>query len=169
MAHSSSKKAETLRSLIRILVDASETIIKQWEAEDQPYLPGPVTGEVPSHELFEARRIILGACDMCADLVQDPLERLSEISFSYFSARALHIVAEARVFDILAEADPSSGMDIQDISHLTGINAGKLVRVLRCLCSLHIFAEVKPNRFANSSTSQAIVGNDPFRNWLILR
>ncbi|CCM06273.1 uncharacterized protein FIBRA_08523 [Fibroporia radiculosa] len=169
MDRSSSKKAETLRALMRMLVDASEVVIKQWDAEDQPYLPGPATGQAPSQELFEARRIILGACGMCADLVQDPLERLSEISFSYLPARALHIAAEARVFDILAETDPSSGMDIQDISHCTGINAGKLIRILRCLCSLHIFSEVKPSRFANSSTSQAVVGNDPFRSWLILK
>lgn len=36
-------------------------------------------------------------------------------------------------------------------------------RVLRCLCTVHIFTEVQKDHFANSPTSQHLVDNEPLR------
>ena len=72
---SAPERAQQLRSLIRLLTDASEIVIREWEAEERQGEEGRQHA-LPSHKLYDARRIIRGACDMCADLVQDPLNRL---------------------------------------------------------------------------------------------
>lgn len=119
------ERARTLRSLVRLLVDASEVVIKEWETEALPprkqYLPS-----VPSPELFEASRVILGACGMVVDLMQDPVVRLTEVVSSFFTAKALHIAVKARVADVLANAVPFEGVSITDIGHQTGIQEQKL-------------------------------------------
>ncbi|CCM04641.1 uncharacterized protein FIBRA_06825 [Fibroporia radiculosa] len=159
-------KSRQLRSLIRLLTDAAEVVIREWDAPK--VAPLNIGSQLPSQDMFEARRIILGACGMCADLVQDPLSRLSEITCGYIPARALHIAAQACLFDLLASADPVEGISIHEISCRTGINESKLVRILRCLCSIHVFAEVKLNHFTNTPTSAAVVGNEPFRSWILI-
>lgn len=39
--------------------------------------------------------------------------------------------------------------------------------MLRALCSIHVFKEVKEDHFSNTWTSQAMVENDPLRCWLL--
>ncbi|KZT06657.1 S-adenosyl-L-methionine-dependent methyltransferase [Laetiporus sulphureus 93-53] len=162
-----STKSQQLRSLIRMLADASEVIIKEWESEDFSSSDLP-TAPLPSPELFEARRVMVGALGMCLDLVQEPAVRLTDISCAHFTARALHVAAYARVSDILADADPVEGMSVKVISQKTGIGEQKLTRVLRTLCSIHIFSEVKDDHFANNRASQCLVKNEYLRAWILL-
>ncbi|TFY67302.1 hypothetical protein EVG20_g3987 [Dentipellis fragilis] len=169
-----SAKSEQLRSLIRLLADASESVIQSWEAEEatstqeqsseKVYLQG---SPLPSKELFEARRTVVGAVGMVMDLVQEPQSRLMEICSQYYEARALHIAVEKRVADLLADADPTQGVPLLDLSHQTGIKEQKLGRVLRCLCTVHVFVEVRPDHFANSLTSKSLIGNDFLRAWIM--
>ncbi|PCH40195.1 S-adenosyl-L-methionine-dependent methyltransferase [Wolfiporia cocos MD-104 SS10] len=163
---SSRSKTDQLRSLLRLLNDAANTILTEWEAEEQIILDSsqPVTHpSVPTAELFEARRIFLGACGMCIDIVQDPLIRLTEVVFSHLTAAALRVAAEARIADILAKADPNEGLSIKEITRQCGIQDWKLVRVLRCLCGLNIFAETRNECFINTPTSHQLVGNEQLR------
>ena len=82
---------------------------------------------LPSHKLYDARRIIRGACDMCADLVQDPLNRLEEMSHGALSLmECLYILVAAGIPDILDEVDSREGMSIDDLSKRTKINSRKL-------------------------------------------
>lgn len=41
-------------------------------------------------------------------------------------------------------------------------------RVMRCLCSIHIFKEVQPDRFANNEVSAALVNNEPLRAYIVM-
>ncbi|KAI0931113.1 hypothetical protein AcW2_010267 [Taiwanofungus camphoratus] len=179
---SAAEKAQKLRSLIRMLTDAADVVIAEWEAEEKA-LSSESSSLLPSGALFDARRTIIGACGMCTDLVSEPQSRLMEIASKFYVSRALHVAAEARIADILADADPNEGMSIQQISQQVGIQERKLsewqrllilrdfteiaVRVLRCLCTIHVFVEVKSNHFANSHTSRCLVGNNPLRCWLL--
>ncbi|KAI0930163.1 hypothetical protein AcV5_006947 [Taiwanofungus camphoratus] len=158
-------KVNRFRSLVRLLLDVSEVIVREWEAEAQKPSPEltPLHPPLPSAELYNARRVILGACGMCMDLVQEPQSRLMEMGTQYFISRALHIAAEGRIADVLADADPEVGVPIQDISKKVGVEEQKLARVLRCLCTVHIFTEVQKDHFANSPTSQHLVDNEPLR------
>jgi len=164
---SATQKAQELRELIRMLTEASEVVIKEWEAAEQEPAVEPVAS-LPSAGLYEARRVMIGACGMCVDLVQEPENRLSDVGFSYFLSRALHIAVQARVADVLDGADPNEGLSSEVIGEKVGINALKLTRVLRSLCTVHIFKEVKNGYFANSRTSQALVGNDYLRCWILV-
>ncbi|KZT12560.1 S-adenosyl-L-methionine-dependent methyltransferase [Laetiporus sulphureus 93-53] len=164
---SASEKAVQLRSLVRMLTDASEVMIKEWEAQEES-LAAISDASLPSPEMYEARRVITGAYGMVTDLVQEPASRLSEITCSFFTARALHIAVEARVADVIAEANPAEGMSAVAIGKRVGIDAQKLTRVMRTLCTVHIFTEVKDGYFANNRTSQCLVGDQYLRCWLLL-
>ncbi|KAI0928563.1 hypothetical protein AcW1_005768 [Taiwanofungus camphoratus] len=103
---------------------------------------------------------------MCVDLVQAPASRLTDVACSFFPARALHIAIRARITDILANADPKEGLPVQEISEQVGVDEANLM--LRCLCTIQIFNEVKNKNFVNSPTSQSLVNNEPLRCWILL-
>lgn len=46
-----------------------------------------------------------------------------------------------------------------------------VARIMRCLCSIHIFRETSEDVFANNAISASLVGNDPLRayvlSWLV--
>ncbi|EED84669.1 predicted protein [Postia placenta Mad-698-R] len=166
------KKAQELRALIRMISDASEVVISDWECTERVSLGRQTSGTASSRpssaSLYEAQRIISGACGMCVDLVEEPESRLSAVGFSFFLSRALHVAIRARVADVLARGDQQGGVFVGVISKEVGIDEQKLSRILRALCTVHIFTEVKDGYFANSSTSQPLVGNEFLRCWILL-
>ncbi|KAH8090989.1 S-adenosyl-L-methionine-dependent methyltransferase [Cristinia sonorae] len=161
-------KIATLRAAIQLLNTSSETVIAEWLKEAQSPSPKQSDGSsVPSHELHNARRTMVGAMGVCGDLVQDPRARLMEMALGFYEPRALHVVAEAKVADILDEGEHEKGVSIEELSRKTGIKDHKLARVLRTLCSTHVFTEVSYNHFANSPTSQVLVGNEALRSFIV--
>ncbi|KAH9925252.1 S-adenosyl-L-methionine-dependent methyltransferase [Fomitopsis serialis] len=164
-----SNRVNTLRSLIQLLVNTSELIIKEWEAEEQlDEAAIPTNNSLPSHELFEARRIMRGACGVCMDMVDDPRVRLLEISLSYGMSQALETTVRAGVPDVLAEAEPLDGVSAVELSRRTGVDEQKLVRVMRLLCSGGIYDEVKPLQFTNTRFSSILAGNPPAKAYQCL-
>lgn len=120
------EKSEKLRAAVRLLTDASEKVIKAWEADEATK---PIDGSgspVPSKELYEGRRVVAGTIGVFLELVSDPQARLMEITHEFYEARALQIAAEARVADILAEVDCKVGVPIDVLSKRTGIKDHKL-------------------------------------------
>ncbi|PCH41144.1 S-adenosyl-L-methionine-dependent methyltransferase [Wolfiporia cocos MD-104 SS10] len=164
---SNAERAQQLRDLLRLLNDSAEVIIKDWEGSEQT-APVESGAPLPTPEVYEATRIVTGACGMFLDLVQEPGSRLTEIACVYFLSRALHVAAQARVAEILADADPTEGMSAALISEKTGINDQKLTRVLRTLSSVHVFKEVRNGYFANNRTSDALARDHYLSDWLLL-
>ncbi|KAK0669813.1 putative methyltransferase [Cercophora samala] len=121
---------------------------------------------IPSRPLFDAQRTLLAAAGKLTELISSPQTRLIEVANQYFEARALHVVADKRVPDILAKHE--NGVPIKKLSDEVGIEARKLSRLLRCLCSIHIFNEVQEDVFANNDISRALVGNEPLRAYIML-
>ncbi|KZT74216.1 S-adenosyl-L-methionine-dependent methyltransferase [Daedalea quercina L-15889] len=155
-----SSRVQTLRSLIQLLVDTSEAVIKEWEAQEQhAVLKESAVSKLPSHELFEARRVMRGACEMCLDLVEDPRHRVQELAETFMMSQAFDTTLRAGVPDILAEAEPVGGVSATDLSQRTGINEQKLVRVMRLLCCAGIYEEVETLHFANTDLSRVMVDN----------
>ncbi|KAL7622056.1 hypothetical protein AAE478_007557 [Parahypoxylon ruwenzoriense] len=124
-------------------------------------------GTLPSKPLFDAQRALLAAAGVLTELVSEPQNRLLEVSSQYFEARALHIAADKRVADILAKSK-DTGVDIQTLASEVKIEPRKLSRVLRCLCSIHIFSEKSEDVFTNNDISAALVGNEPLRAYVML-
>ncbi|KZT74217.1 S-adenosyl-L-methionine-dependent methyltransferase [Daedalea quercina L-15889] len=162
-----SSRVETLRSLIQLLVDTSEAVIKEWEAEEHPEhsdVKGSPTPSLPSHALFEARRIMRGACEMCIDLVEDPRHRIQELAETFSLSQAFDTTLRAGVPDILAETSLTTrGVPAAELSRRTGINEKKLVRIMRLLCSGGMYEEVKDSQFTNTHISGVFVANAPAR------
>ncbi|KAK4186762.1 putative methyltransferase [Podospora australis] len=123
---------------------------------------------IPSWPVFNAQRTLLAAAGKLIELVssETPSSRLVEVAFQYFEARALHVIVDKRVPDILARH--GGGLSVKDLSREVGIEAGKLSRLMRCLCSNHIFEELEEDMFANNVISTALVGNEPLRAYTML-
>lgn len=128
-------KVQQLRSLVRLLSDASEEVIQSWLIDDalsNSFEDDTKSGSIPSHRLFEARRTLLGAAGMIIDIVQDPQARLMELAAQFYEARALHIAVQAGIPDILAEDNEEDGgekgvsLEALALAGRTGINAQKL-------------------------------------------
>ncbi|XP_014558343.1 hypothetical protein COCVIDRAFT_94784 [Bipolaris victoriae FI3] len=128
---------------------------------------GNYKDSLPPRALFDAQRTILAAVGMITELVSTPSMRLLEVSMQYFEARALHIAAEKRIPDMLAGCD-ENGIAVKELAEQAGCDALKLSRVMRCLCSIHIFKEVQPDRFANNEVSAALVNNEPLRAYIVM-
>ncbi|KDQ12506.1 hypothetical protein BOTBODRAFT_134671 [Botryobasidium botryosum FD-172 SS1] len=169
----SSARAKQLLELVDIVTSAAKTVITEWEKEDA----NPITDEsieakmsprLPTFELYNARKTIIAAAGSFIELAVEPQSRLLEVGAAYFESRALHIAAEHRVADLLAKADPNEGLSAKEISQVIGIHPQKLARIMRTLCSIHIFAEVQHNRFSNNTVSAALVGNEPLRAYIIM-
>ncbi|KAI5865030.1 S-adenosyl-L-methionine-dependent methyltransferase [Durotheca rogersii] len=133
----------------------------------QRHAPGKPEGTLPSRPVFEAQRQLLSAAGSLVELVSDPSMRLVELSMQYFEARALHIVADKRVPDILDE-NGEKGLDIETLASRVGIESRKLSRVMRCLCSNHVFAAVGDDVYANNRVSASLVHNESLRAYIML-
>ena len=127
MPSSPPDRVTTLRSLIRLLTDASETVIREWEAQDaRPGSKDITKAKVPSRQLFDAQRTLVGACHTCIDIVDDPFNRIYDINLSATTSRALYIAILTGIPDILDDAEPGEGVSISDISHRTKVCEGDL-------------------------------------------
>jgi hypothetical protein len=145
-----------------LLASSVRTIINEWSKED-----GNNNIQLPSHKLYQAQRTVSAITGTLTELVADPASRVIEVACQYWESRALYIAAERRIPDLLAAAG-DGGLGIQAIANATKIEQLKLSRVLRCLCSIHIFREVAPEVFANNVTSVVLVNNEPLRAYVML-
>ncbi|RYP22781.1 hypothetical protein DL765_001490 [Monosporascus sp. GIB2] len=133
----------------------------------QRHCPNGAEGSLPSKPFFNAQQTLQSAAGVLTELASDPKGRLLEVSSQYFEARALHIVADKRIPNMLAESG-ASGLDVRTLASRCGIEHRKLSRVMRCLCSIHIFAEVAEDVFANNDISASLVDNEPLRAYILL-
>ncbi|KAI5926688.1 S-adenosyl-L-methionine-dependent methyltransferase [Camillea tinctor] len=124
-------------------------------------------GSLPPKPLHDVQRTLLSAAGMLTELVSEPQSRILEVSSQYFEARALHVVADKRVPNILAK-NGDAGLAISDLASVVHIESKKLSRIMRCLCSIHIFHEVEEDVFANNTISASLVGNEPLRAYILL-
>ncbi|OTA52207.1 S-adenosyl-L-methionine-dependent methyltransferase [Hypoxylon sp. EC38] len=128
---------------------------------------GPKEGTLPSKPLFEAQRNLLAAAGMLTELVSEPQARLLEVSTQYFEARCLHIITDKRIPDLLSKKG-KVGLHIQELASVVEIEPKKLSRIMRCLCSIHIFSEIEEDVFANNPISASLVDNEPLRAYILL-
>ena len=123
------ERVKNLRDLVRLINDAAEVIVQEWQSEAGDLNPPADASLLPSPALYDARRTLVGACGMASDLVAEPRQRLMEISVGYYSSRALHIAAQGRVADVIADADTGEGVHVYEIANKTGVEHRKLGRL----------------------------------------
>lgn len=122
--------AHHLLQLADITRDSIHRIIAEWaklpesSGSSQPSIDES-EASLPSRELFEAQRTLIGATGKLVELVSSPASRLLEVSSQYNEARCLHIAAVLRIPDILAESG-DKGVSMKHIAERVGIETRKL-------------------------------------------
>ncbi|THC94252.1 hypothetical protein EYZ11_006261 [Aspergillus tanneri] len=159
--------AARLLELSDLISRTARLIIDQWATETPAGTETGSVSNIASPALFNAQKTLLSASGLLTELVSEPSSRLLEVSSQYNEARALHIVAELRVPDVIAKKEGQKAT-IEELSEATGIEKRKLGRLMRCLCSIHVFQEVLPSVFANNTISAALVNNEPLRAYIIM-
>ncbi|KAG2419142.1 hypothetical protein HFD88_002246 [Aspergillus terreus] len=128
---------------------------------------GDSEANLPSRALFEAQRTLLATTGKLVELISSPSSRLLEVSSQYNEARCLHIAAVLRIPDLLADHG-SEGVPIERLAEKVGIETRKLGRIMRCLCSIHVFREIDGGVFANNAISAGLVNNEPLRAYIAM-
>ncbi|KAI9672395.1 MAG: hypothetical protein M1817_003417 [Caeruleum heppii] len=159
--------AARLLQLVDLISASAKTVINEWAEGGEVTVGEDGNSSLMSHEYYEAQRTILAAAGMLTEVVGHPQKRLLELSCQFFEARALQIVAEHRIPDMLAKSE-NRHMSAGAISAAIGIEPRKLSRLLRCLCSNHIFKEVQPDVYTNNAVSVALVDNEPIRAYILM-
>lgn len=164
--------AAQLLQLSDLLSTNIQTVIQEWAKEQKIGVSndGAPPDMLPSRRLYEAQRTLLALTGTLTELIAEPSLRIIEVGCQYWESRALFIAAERRIPDMLqsADVDSSVGVSAKWLSEKTGIEHLKLSRILRALCSNHIFTEPSPDHFANNVISAALVGNDPLRAYVMM-
>nr|POE77916.1 o-methyltransferase geda [Quercus suber] len=138
--------AAQLLKLSKLITSSITDVIEAWAAESsagahagvtnkQPNgsagdtsngVPAPVAvdSELPTWQLFQAQRVLLGAVGKLTELISEPSSRLLEVSSQYNESRSLFIAAERKIPDLLSSSP--SGLSVAEIGQKVGIEAGKL-------------------------------------------
>ncbi|KAL3431736.1 S-adenosyl-L-methionine-dependent methyltransferase [Aspergillus tetrazonus] len=175
----SAADAQQLLQLAELFKQSAEIIAEEWNKEDFSQTKAETNGTksnlgsqdtariLPSPRLHEATRTVLAIAGAATELVAEPYSRIQEVACQYFESRALFVAAERRIADLLAGAG-EDGLSVGEIAEATGIEERKLSRILRCLCSIHIFRQIRTDRFANNRISAALRNNEPLRAYVQL-
>jgi hypothetical protein len=83
------------------------------------------SGGPPPKELTDARRNLLASAGMLTELVSDPGARITELAFQFNESRALHIVADKRVADLLGPRG-DEGMSAEELAMHTQMEQAKV-------------------------------------------
>ncbi|KAK2743445.1 hypothetical protein FQN57_004910 [Myotisia sp. PD_48] len=158
---SRSREVERLLAVGNLIQNCIQTVVKEWTTS-----PDVSDSSLQSWDLFEAQRSLISATGVLVELISNPSMRLMEFCGQYWESRALGIVVAKRIPDILASR--SDGVHLREISRRTGLEQGKLGRIMRCLCSSHIFRETKHDIFSNNRISIALVQNEPLRAYIMM-
>ncbi|KAL9038899.1 MAG: hypothetical protein Q9180_002852 [Flavoplaca navasiana] len=143
--------AVNLLRTCELLTAAVRTVVDEWAKEAQS-----PSASLPSQDLHEAQRTVLAATGILTELVSEPQSRVVEVACQYWESRALAVATERRIPDLLATAG-TVGASAKDLGSKTGIEHRKLSRILRCLCSIHVFREIAPDVFTNNGVSAALL------------
>ncbi len=163
---------DRLLQVSQLLTQNIQVVTQEWAREQKPGSSndGAPPDTLPSRRLYEAQRTLLALTGTLTELVAEPSLRIVEVGCQYWESRALFIACERQIPDLLAapEVDGSVGVSAQQLSKMTGIEHLKLGRILRALCSNHIFMETSADHFANNVISAALVNNEPLRAYVLM-
>ncbi|KXN82185.1 Sterigmatocystin 8-O-methyltransferase [Leucoagaricus sp. SymC.cos] len=158
-----------ISSLIAIITTAATSIETYLKSNSEhAYVPSldntephPLDDAIYPLDIKHAVQCLEGAClQLCATLLRPSHTILNVPNDSQvFQHPCMGIVSRAGVPDIIL--DKPTGMPVSEISERCGVDPKKLGRVLRLLCSQHIFREVSPGIFANNWLSMQLLSANP--------
>ncbi|EIM90607.1 S-adenosyl-L-methionine-dependent methyltransferase [Stereum hirsutum FP-91666 SS1] len=114
--------------------------------------------------MSRAVQIIEAACAQLCFTVASPGHVMINKAYAFEEAACLQVVTEGRIADHLV--DVPHGLSVEALASKSGLNAGKLGRILRMLATKHCFIEVSPNVFANNRLSIKLLSTDPVSSFV---
>lgn len=134
--------AVRLIKLADLLKESVLNVVDEWAKESYPepvvtskattngttrnsYSSEDTARVLPSRKLHQAQRTILAITGAVTELIVEPQSRIQELGCQYLETRALFIVTERRVPDLLDQAG-EEGLDVQKLAEKTGIESHKL-------------------------------------------
>lgn len=122
--------AKQLRDILALLSTAIDRLASEWESSlDTEHRQSNSAVEnsnpIQSHVEYDAVKVALAALGSLESLIMNPYNRLVNLSMSYLLSRALHIVVEHNVADLLAQAG-NDGVQSCNLARTVGIEEGKL-------------------------------------------
>ncbi|KAI0087858.1 O-methyltransferase [Irpex rosettiformis] len=147
-----------LSDLIRVSVDKIEALCiergQTYPLLDQPFTPQSEASRMSPNVATEGSLIVSAAAQLIAT-VRSPVSSVAIQAVQYHASSCVRVAILLHVPEILRDAG-AQGMHVKDIAAPTGVDAGKLARILRVLATRHIFKEVAPDTFANNRLSSVL-------------
>ncbi|KAK9772277.1 putative O-methyltransferase domain-containing protein [Seiridium cardinale] len=172
MANAGPKQAAAqLREILALLSTAVEKVAREWErASDGDDAHSSEPGDhVNAQSGYDPTKTALAALGSIESLITDPHRLLINMSSSYLVSRALHIVADHDIAAVLTRTGDNRGVHATELAKVTGLDKGKLRRIIRALTSHHIFQEVEEDIFANNHISKVLPGDPAFRAHIMMK
>ncbi|KAH8833459.1 S-adenosyl-L-methionine-dependent methyltransferase [Flagelloscypha sp. PMI_526] len=153
-----------IRQLLALINKSAEEAILEYE-KTSTGVPAP--GQPHAHELDSAPdavelksalRVLEGACESLCTTLAQPMHTLMNRSMP-FEAQCIRIAINYKIADAL-RTHPQ-GRHIDNLAKDTGLNAGKLVHVMRLLATRGCFNEVALDTFTNNRVSLNLVSTNP--------
>ncbi|KAF8058207.1 S-adenosyl-L-methionine-dependent methyltransferase [Lyophyllum atratum] len=152
-----------LASLVSLISEAAKVVEAEFHRSGSSGVPSlddlephPLDTEVYSEEMRNTVQILEGACaQLCATVA-----RPSHTMLNFYEPACLNVVLRFKISDIL-QGKPC-GMHISEIGKISGVDQGKIGRILRLLASRHCFQEVSRDVFANNRLSLQLLSTNPF-------
>ncbi|TCD61790.1 hypothetical protein EIP91_007944 [Steccherinum ochraceum] len=153
-----------LDDLVALITSAVNDVKDEYRRLQHPFpslddtKPHPLDSAHTPRKLRKAIHSIQGACLQLSTAVAMPHHTLILRTLESLTAGCFRVITEAKVTDALK--DHPQGLHISELAKATGLNAGKLGRVLRLLGSKHCFKEVRRDVWANNRLSILLSPDD---------
>ncbi|KAL9712332.1 hypothetical protein Ac2012v2_003569 [Leucoagaricus gongylophorus] len=147
-----------LKALLALITNATEIV--------ERHLSSSSSSAQDGHNDPELRASIYTIEAACAQLVCQvarPSDVLVNKFMAFYESACLQVALSNKIPDILAEHP--FGVHILDLEQQTGVDQGKLGRVLRLLATKHVFKEVSADTFANNHLSTQLLSNNPLADF----
>ncbi|TCD65877.1 hypothetical protein EIP91_002036 [Steccherinum ochraceum] len=123
--------------------------------------PHPIDSTIIPQKLQRATQTISGACAQLSALVVPPSQIMYMRAGDFITTASLRVALESNIADILK--DHPDGLHVSEVASRSGIEQGKIGRVLRLLATKHCFREVKKDVWANNRLSVGLLQDNPLR------
>lgn len=157
--------------LVSLIVNAASSLEAYHKANtEKPYVPSlddtephPLDAEIYPLEMKKAAQILEGACaQLCATLIR-PNHTVLNKYLTIYQPAFISVALRGRIADVLL--NEPAGLHVTELSQRSNVEERKLARVLRTLCSHHVFREVKRDIFANNRLSMLFSESQPLSSY----
>ncbi|KIJ34904.1 hypothetical protein M422DRAFT_262863 [Sphaerobolus stellatus SS14] len=153
-------------ALVNLISSTAQEILAEYSKAGQevPSLDSTDSGPFDAPEkvsagLAKAIRTIEAACGQLSFTVASPGHVMTNKAYAFEEPAGMLVALNAKVADHLL--DKPEGLHVDELAQKSGLDGGKLGRILRMLATKHCFREVTPNVFANNRLSMQMVSTNP--------